>query len=649
MDLETTAGLTVAIALGVGMLAQSLALHSNIPAIVILLFAGALVGPDVAGWVRPDTLGEALPILVEFGVAVVLFEGGMNLDRSRLRREQRAIQMLVGVGALVTIVAATLTARWVLRWDWRPAALFGTLVVVTGPTVVTPLLRRIRIHSSVSTILEAEAVFGDAVGAVIAVVAYEFAKAPLDPGNVAHGAAEILTRLGGGAALGALGGFLLVGLLRFDRVVPRGQENVLALAFVLVLFQVSNALLHESGIAASITAGTIVGNFKTPVSHQLQEFKEGLTVMLIGLLFVLLAADVRLAQLFSLGVPGVVVVLILMFVVRPAAVFIATLGGGLSIRQRLFLSWLAPRGIIAASVASLFALGLEGPDMAGASSLREMVFLVILVTVCSAGLTGGWVAKLLELQRPQRSGWVILGASASARALATELQRSGQKVLCIDTNPAAARAAEEAGLKVVFGNGLEELTLRRVEVHAREGFVALTPNEEVNLLFSQLVRRYNKTAPVYVALDSMNEGVTPEMLDSAKASLLFGGSHRIERWTQRFEHGDVDVEHWRRAADSGDVVGGDVAGGDIVGGDIVGRASHLVLKQQDETSDHFLPLVAERKGKVTPVGGLGSIAEGDLVTFAIDKAYAKDVAARLTQHGWEKQAGARSRASLGSA
>ncbi len=618
------AGLTIAIALLMGMLAQSIALRLSVPGIVLLLFAGLLLGPDVAGWVQPQTLGVALPTLVGFAVAVVLFEGAMNLELSKMRREKHAIRMLVSVGGLITIVGATLTVRHVLGWDWRPSVLFGTLVVVTGPTVVTPLLRRVRIESSVATILEAEAVFGDAIGAVVAVAAYEFAAAPFDPTDITRGILWVVARLGFGGMIGVLSGGAFVALLRTERVVPRGLENVFTLTFVLAQYQLANSLLHESGIAASIGAGIVVGNVKTRVSRQLHEFKEGLTVMLIGLLFVLLAADVRFDSMWQLGWPALLAVALLMLAIRPLAVFVSTLGSGVSLRQRLFISWLAPRGIIAASVASLFAVGLDHSEMLGASALREMVFLVIFATVCSAGLTGGPAARWLGVERPNATGWVVLGASAIARVLASELSKAGQEVLCIDTNPSAARAAEESGLRIIYGNGLEELTLRRAEAPIRLGFVALTQNEEVNLLFAERVRHHNKTAPVYVTLNSLNEGVTRDMVKSAGARVLFGGSYRVARWLRRFEQGDIEIQTWARGAASAELTRTDAP-------------ADWERRSEAHESDLYLPLLIERGGRVEPFGAEQLSEEASRIVVAVhtpDRTQARD---RLVGLGWQEQ------------
>ena len=316
--------LTVALALGAGVIAQSLAHHLRIPGIVILLGTGVLLGPDGAGIIAPSSLGHALSALTGFAVAIILFEGGLSLNLRRLRRAGPAIRNLLTAGALITALGGALAAKFALDWPWKTAFLFGTLVIVTGPTVVTPLLRRLKVERRVSTTLEAEGVFIDAIGAIIAVVALEVAISA--SAGVAAGLLDIALRLVVGCVLGLIGGALLAVLLRTRHVVPEGLENITTLALVIALFFVADALLPETGLPAVTVAGVVVGNARTPLHEELQEFKEQLTVMLIGLLFVLLAADVRLADVAALGWAGFWTVAVLMLVVRPINVWVSTLG-----------------------------------------------------------------------------------------------------------------------------------------------------------------------------------------------------------------------------------------------------------------------------------------------------------------------------------
>ena len=413
---------------------------------MLLLATGVLLGPDVLNVVRPAALGASLHDLVGFAVAVILFEGGMNLNLERLRREARSIRQLMTVGALVTTAGAALAARWIMGWSWTLSILFGTLVMVTGPTVITPLLRRIKVKARVATVLEAEGVLVDAIGAIVAVVALEVAIGP-PGGSVAFGAWHVVSRLLFGSLLGAAGGLAIAALLRFEKAIPEGLESVFTLSFILLLYQGSNAILPETGIVAAVAAGLVVGNARARVVAELRELQEQLSTLLVGLLFVLLAADVRMGEVAGLGWAGAGLVAALMFVVRPLNVLAGTWGTDLTWREKAFLGWLAPRGIVAAAVSSLFAESLEQEGIAGGSELRAMVFLVITATVLIQGLSGGLVANLLGLRRPSNRGYVILGANALGLALARALGETGEEVLLIDSNPqACAEAAAEGFL-----------------------------------------------------------------------------------------------------------------------------------------------------------------------------------------------------------
>ncbi len=536
--------LTIALALVLGILAQAFAHHLRVPGIVLLLAAGVIFGPDGAGVIRPETLGPALHIITGFAVAVILFEGGLSLKFTRLKHVSRSIRYLILVGGALTVAGGAAAARFILEWPWQTAALFGTLVMVTGPTVINPLLKRFKVKRSVATVLEAEGVLIDAIGAVVAIVALEAALSPAH-GSPAIWLWHVVSRLGFGILCGALAGMALVGIFRVRRLVPEGTENVFTLCAVLGLFQGANVLLPESGIAAVTAAGVMVGNYGTYVLEDLAEFKEELTVMLIGMLFVLLAADVRLEHVQALGAGGVLTVAALMLIIRPIAVFAGTYFSELKWREKLFVAWIGPRGIVAAAVASLFATGLVSQGQPGGYELRALVFLVIAATVLTAGLTGGVVATLLGLRRPTNFGWVILGANELARAVSKLLKESGQEVMCIDSNIDHCMAAEADCTRVICGNGLQARYLNRAEIDTRKGVLALTANEEVNYLFLERVKAEVKNIYLYSALQTGSTSLTAEMLGRHSVEVVFGVPVNVDLWTHRFQQRRVYLQKWR--------------------------------------------------------------------------------------------------------
>jgi NhaP-type Na+/H+ or K+/H+ antiporter len=618
MEMENAAfadpALSVALAMAAGMLVQALARHLKIPGIVLLLGMGVLLGPDGLDVVRPGTLGESLHTLVGFAVAVILFEGGMNLSLARMRREARSIRQLVTLGALVTAIGGALSARLILHWDWVLSILFGTLVMVTGPTVINPLLRRIKVKERVATVLEAEGILVDAIGAIVAVVTLEVILSPA-PLSVAGGAWHLVSRLAFGAFLGAAGGLAIAALLRSERMVPEGLESVLTLSLAVALFQVSDVMVSESGILAVIVAGIVVGNSRVQALGDLREFKEQLTVLLLGMLFVLLAADVRLAEVRFLGWAGLGTVLALMLVVRPLNILAGTVGSDLTWREKGFLSWLAPRGIVAAAVSSLFAQTLDEEGIAGGDELRALVFLVIAVTVVVQGLTGGLVASRLGLRRPSDTGYVILGANHLARAMGQALRDGGEEVVLIDSNEDACRAAEEEGFRVLHGSGLEPGIQEKAELDTRAGCLGLTSNEEVNLLFARRARKDFKVPRVWVAVRRGHLGVSGEVVRRLGGHLLFGGPAEILAWTHLLERGEAGLDRWHYEA----------------------SLTEDRSPVSPDLDGLLLPLAVVRGKKVVPTDESVSLRQGDRLYAAVLKERRQEIESWLLPSGWKRE------------
>ncbi|MCB9554564.1 MAG: sodium:proton antiporter [Deltaproteobacteria bacterium] len=594
------------------MVGQAVARHLRLPGIIVLLLLGVLLGPDVANFVQPSTLGAALHLLVGFAVAVILFEGGLNLEIARLRRQQRAIQQLVTLGALVTAIGGTLAGRLLMGWPWRIAVLFGTLVVVTGPTVITPLLRRLKVQRQVSTILEAEGLLIDAIGAVLAAFAVEIAIEP-SGASFARALADSGLRIGVGVGVGTVGGLILVLLLRRRRWVPEGLENTFVLSVAWAIFICSNAFVHESGVAAVTIAGLVVGNGKTRVHHGLQEFKEQLTVMLIGLLFVLLAADVRLSEIQALGARGIWVVVVLMIIVRPLNAWIGTWRCGLNWRQRAFIGWIGPRGIIAAAIASLFAADLAGRGVSSATELRALVFLVIAATVVIGGLSGGLVARLLKLKQRQ-SGWVVLGANALARTLALALRESADDVVLIDTNEELCQTAEAQGLQAICENALGERAIEASRVETRLGAIGLSLNEEINILFLQLVRSESQLRSLFVALQP--GGISTKMAHQAGAEVLFSAVADLGLWAVRCRLNSARTERF-----------------------ILPKGGKVADLESLIAEGLVLPLVHYRGKERWPVTDAVTLRSGDQLAVLVLLARQAEALAALEQLGWQLEQG----------
>lgn len=607
--------LTLVLALAVGIFAQSVSRHLRIPGIVLLLLAGAFLGPDGLAWIDPRSLGLGLVAVVDLAVAVILFEGGLNLEISRLRREQTSIRRLVTWGALITLLGGALAARWCLDWPWMRSFVFGGLVVVTGPTVVGPLVRDLRLRPRLATVLEAEGVLIDPIGAILAALLLGIALQGIE--SIWDAPMVLATSLGFGAIVGVIAGFALAWLLRVQHIVPEGYENIFALAYVLLLYQGCDQFVPHSGILAVTAAGVVVGNSRTRVDRDLREFKDQLTILLIGLLFVLLAADVRFEDVLALGWNGLAIVGLLVLVVRPLNVALSTLGSDLSLRERLFVSWIAPRGIVAAAMASVTAAALESQGIAGGPELRAMVFLCIAGTVILAGLTGAPMATLLKVRLPGRETVAILGVQGLGLELANQLRRGDVPVIFLDSNPENCRRAEEAGFQVIYGDALKERTLQRARFENVGSAIGLTPNQMLNSIFASRAREHFGVPRGYVAAINPEVGLAPELVERAQVVVLFDGPHDVERWDVRSRHDELEVDYW--------VYGGEPeqdASADE-GGEPAPRAG-----------ERFVILSIQRGKKVMPMHAGLSLAAGDVAAVAVHRDERKSAEEILTAWGW---------------
>jgi NhaP-type Na+/H+ or K+/H+ antiporter len=592
-----------ALALGAGVAGQLFAQRLRIPAIVPLLALGVLLGPDLLGWVDPRALGAGLLAIVELGVAVILFEGGMNLDLRRLRREGRAIRRLVSVGAGVTTLGAALAARAVMGWSWELALLFGTLVIVTGPTVIGPLLRNVRVSSRVATVLEGEGILIDPIGAIVVAVALQVVI-----GAHASALGGLAGRLALGTAVGIAGGLGLRALLRARHIVPAGLEVLVTLSGALLLFAGCNALVSQTGILAVTLAGVVVGDAPRHAGRELRAFQEHLTLGLIGVLFVLLAADVRLREVAALGGPGLATVAALILLVRPVNVLVSTWGTELERREKAFLAWIAPRGIVAAAVASLLATSMQQEGIDGGRELRALVFLTIAVTVLLQGATADRVARWLGVRRPDRDASAILGANPLALALADTLRRCGRRVVLLDSSPPHCRAAEEAGFAVVYGNALEERTLARARLEQASLAIGATPNEEANMLFLREAQESFGVPETFVAVRGASR-LSGELLLRHASRVLFGGACDVDRWSARLRHGAARVQRFEFAPVEG-------AAGEPGNG------------------EPWLILAVERAGTAVPMHDQLQAQPGDAAWVLIHEPDAELAQAALARRGW---------------
>ena len=410
-------GLLWGVTVFAGATAQALAWLTGLPGVVLLLSAGLVIGRSGFGLVEPLDLGAGLGTVVGLLVSLVLFDGGINL-RLPGDATKQAVLRIVLVRLVLGLAAGLLAAHWLAGLNWSLAAVFSAIVLATGPTVVTPLVRQIRLAPPLGEVLEGEGLILEPIGAVLALLLLELALGDL------HGWRELalglLQRLGGGVAIGALCGWLLAEALRRIPAQPAGALRLqLTLGTLFLMFSGCELLLPESGLPAAVAAGVVVGRRPDTDAAELDELIRQLAQLAITMLFPLLAADVSWAELSPLGWGGVACVLSLMLLVRPVAIGLATWGLAFSLPQRALMSWLAPRGIVTAAVASLFAIRLEQAGVVGAGRLQGLVFLTILLTVGLQGLSAGPLARWLGLSE-------AAGDAGEVGAASVQQQPGGQ-------------------------------------------------------------------------------------------------------------------------------------------------------------------------------------------------------------------------------
>ncbi len=464
-----------------GFVCNWLAWRLKLPAILLLLLAGISAGPSL-GLLDPDALfGDVLSAIVPIAVAIILFEGSLTLRFAEIRGHGSVVRNLVTVGVVVTWVASAVLAYWVLDWDPLLAALFGAIVTVSGPTVVMPLLRAVRPSTTVSSILRWESILIDPLGAILALIVFEVIVAVSGGGTLLHIAWTVGVIVVLGFALGAAGGWLYGWVLR-RRLIPDLLREYSALAAALGVFAAAEYVQAESGFLAVTVMGIWLANMRGVDIEDILSFKESLTLLLIGGLFIILAAQLELDQIIEIGPGAITIVVLLQLVAGPLRAWVSALGSKLTFREVLFVGWVFPRGIVAAAVSSLFALRLEDRGYPGAETLVPLVFCVIIGTVVIQSLFTRAVARLLRVAEPEPTGVLVVGANPFGRLLARAIRDTGRDVRVTDTHWASIRSARMDGLPVFYGSPVSSYAERNLDLAGIGTLVAVSQQPGLNEL-----------------------------------------------------------------------------------------------------------------------------------------------------------------------
>jgi len=463
------------------LLAQWLAWLLRLPAILPLLLFGILLGPAVH-LVQPDLLfGDLLFPLVSLSVAIILFEGALTLRVEEIRGLGGVVRNLVSIGMLVTFLTISVASWWLLDFPPELAALIGAVTVVTGPTVIAPLMRVVRPNANINQVLRWEGIVIDPVGAIFTLLVFEFIVLKQNAESYTH----LFWTLGITAAVGLIAGALfgyLLGLALRRVWLPRYLQNLAVLAIMLTAFGVSNAIADESGLLTVTVMGIWLANMRDVDTSDILAFKEELSAILISALFIILAARLDINALWNMGWPLLGLLLVVQFIARPLCIAVSTWRSSLHWRDRLLLCWIAPRGIVAAAVSSLFALTLQRSGYQGADRLVTVVFAIIIGTVVLQSLTSGMMARWLRVQQQKPRGVLIVGANSVARMLAQALMKMNIPVLVTDSSWEYYRQARMEGIPAYYGHAYSEHAENYLDLSDTAQVLALSPNRHQNAL-----------------------------------------------------------------------------------------------------------------------------------------------------------------------
>ena len=516
-----------------GILAQWLAWRFKVPSILPLIIIGLFVGPFSTifsggeKWISPiwDPStehglfpGEGLFHFVELAIGIILFEGSMTLKREELGGVGDTIGKLISLGAVITFVLAGVLAHYVVSLNWSVSFLIASLIIVTGPTVIAPILRNVPLNQNVATVLKWEGILIDPIGALAAVLVYQFISTYEGGNFTSEALSQFLRIIFVSLSLGGVSALAFREALKRDWI-PHYLLTISSLAFVLALFVGSEQLQHNSALLTVVISGMVLGNIDVPYIKEIAYFKESLSLLLISILFILLSANINMSDLQLLnGWRPILMLILVILLVRPAAVFLSTRSSSLSINEKIFISWVGPRGIVAAGIASLFGLKLLSEGFEDAQYITPLVFMVVLGTVLLNATTARVVARMLGVALEESDGILILGASKGPRLIAKYLHDKNENVVLLDSNKANIASAKKMGLNAIQGDIYGEDISENLELNDVGYLMAMTSSDEVN---NYAISKYRSSVGENGSFRLINDD---ELKDSAKITdlALFG-------------------------------------------------------------------------------------------------------------------------------
>ena len=609
----------IAVVLVSGLAVQLLAHRLKIPSVIFYLLIGVVLGPELLGLLTLDTFGDGLEIIVGISVAIIVFEGAFALQIDRIRGASTVSFRLVTVGALVMFLGTAAAVRFFEGASWEISLLIGALLVATGPTVITPILNVVRVRDHVATALETEGIVNDVTAAIVAVVIFETLL--LDDLGVPATVLSFFQRFGVGVGAGVLATVTIYVLLHSDFVPERDVQasQFLVLAAAVGAFAAAEAVAAEAGIAAAATSGIILGNIDLKNREEIEQFTENATVIVLSFVFISLAALIDVDAILQLGVGAIAIVLTIMLVLRPLGALIATFGvERFTWPERLFIAGVGPRGIIPASVATLFAIELElAGNVEAGQLLVGTVFAVIIVTVAVEAGLARQIGDALGVS-PMRT--IIIGGGRVGRALATRLENRGEFVVLIESDADEIEAARSEGFTVYEGDGTDTQALRRAGIEDAKRFITATRDDDINLLACQLAITTFGIEAVY---SQVNE---PENVDAFRSI----GVTAVDSPTATAVAIDDEIErpaitHWmNELGDSHDVQEVEVTSEEFTG--------KSIEELNSEIPDGCFIAIVSRDGENDVPSADRIIEHGDRLTFVGDTGAVRRAMNRFHPH-----------------
>ncbi|AXR77392.1 cation:proton antiporter domain-containing protein [Natrarchaeobaculum sulfurireducens] len=603
----------VAVILALGVASRVLADRLRIPSVLFLIFAGIAIGPEGVGLVSEATFGDGLSAMVGVSVAIILFEGGYHLRIEKLRESPTALTRLTTVGALITWLGTAAAVVFFLETSLEVGLLVGALLIATGPTVVGPILQVVTVRDHVAAVLEGEGVINDVTAAILVVVVFEVFIA--GDGGLGALAGDFVIRLAVGLGIGALVAAIVWLALSRGNEMPCAaplHARLIVLAGIVVAYGGAEFVASETGIAAAAMAGFALGNVELPHREAVVDFLDDLSVVVLSFVFVALAALIDFGDIVRLGVAGLALVVAITMVIRPAVIYLATTNERFTTNERLFLSAVGPRGIIPASVATLFAVELQALGRPQeAQLLAGTVFLIIFATVVLQAGLARQIANVLEVS-PMRT--IIVGGGRVGLSLAERLEQDGENVLLVDPDPNAVETVRKRGLRTIKGDGTDADILERAGIGEAKTVIATTPDDDVNLLVCQLAQTTFDVEKVASRVNQPENVEAFEALGVRAIDLSMATAWSLENVLER-----PSLSAWmNELGRTGDVQEIEVTASDLVGKRIADVNAEI-------PDGCIVGLLTHRDGTTEVPTGDHRLRDGDRVTFlgqtnAVDRA-----------------------------